>query len=88
MILYNKNAIIIYRGVSEMDKMTINIDNFDKTSDGRVLVPENLLNKLIEFYQTKTYIEEQKEIAKQMKIGKIESYTLEEVQQILEDGHF
>lgn len=71
-----------------MDKMTINIDNFDKTSDGRILVPENLLNKLIEFYQTKTYIEEQKEIAKQMKIGKIESYTLEEVQQILEDGHF
>lgn len=78
MILPNKNAIIIYRGAS---KMKINIDDFDKTSDGRILVPED------EYYQ-EAYIEKQREIAKQIELGKLKSYTLEEAQQILEDGHF
>lgn len=70
-----------------MDKMTINIDNFDKTSDGRVLVPENLLNKLVEYYRTRSYIDEQKEIANQIKTGKLKSYTLEETLQILKDNN-
>lgn len=67
--------------------MTINIDNFDKTNDGRVLVPENLLNKLVEYYRTRSYIDEQREIANQIKVGKLKSYTLEETLQILKDNN-
>lgn len=70
-----------------MDKIAINIDNLDKTNDGRVLVPENLLNKLVEYYRTKSYIDEQKEIANQIKMGKLKSYTLEETLQILKDNN-
>lgn len=55
--------------------------DFDKTSDGRILVPED------EYYQ-EAYIKKQREIAKQIELGKLKSYTLEEAQQILEDGHF
>lgn len=61
--------------------MKINIDDFDKISGGLILGHED------EYYQ-EAYIEKQREIAKQIELGKLKSYTLEEAQQILKDGHF
>lgn len=70
-----------------MDKMIIDINNFDKTSDGYFLVPENILNNLVEYCQ-ETYVEKQREIVRQIESGKLKAYTLDEAQKILEDGHF
>lgn len=67
--------------------MRINIDDFDKTSDGCVLVSEDIFNHLVKYYQD-AYIEKQREIAKQIEMRKLKSYTLEEAQQVLKDGHF